>query len=216
MDSAIVPPLHQGVGQWGPATFTPCPSHGDSWGEGEVDEEEGCNQVARDVRAGASSEPRKDSLLQPDGDGSPALPDKRKGIFSADAGGRAQARRWPVRVLSVLCSLLFAIPLAFLLTIIYLIVEELHAENLKNEDDVHTGLLGMFPPTPLSPARFKKLTGHSFHMGYNMAIWDPNHSPSYFQPPFADPVVCFLTEGRALLELDRMGVEHKDATSHFQ
>ncbi|XP_060008855.1 ADP-ribosylation factor-like protein 6-interacting protein 6 isoform X4 [Lagenorhynchus albirostris] len=132
----------------------------DSWGEGEVDEEEGCNRVARDLRAefsaGASSEPRKDSLLRPDGDGSPALPDKRN---------------------------------------------ELHAENLKNEDDVHTGLLGfwtlliisltagfsccsfswtvtyfdsfepgMFPPTPLSPARFKKLTGHSFHMGYSMAI----------------------------------------------
>ncbi|KAL2774534.1 ADP-ribosylation factor-like protein 6-interacting protein 6 isoform b, partial [Daubentonia madagascariensis] len=78
---------------------------------------------------------------------------------------------------------------------------ELHAENLKNEDDIDTGLLGfwslliisltagfsccsfswtvtyfdsfepgMFPPTPLSPARFKKLTGHSFHMGYSMAI----------------------------------------------
>ncbi|XP_069791629.1 ADP-ribosylation factor-like protein 6-interacting protein 6 isoform X2 [Narcine bancroftii] len=29
---------------------------------------------------------------------------------------------------------------------------------------------GMFPPTPLSPVRFRKLTGHSFHMGYNMAI----------------------------------------------
>uniref|UniRef100_A0A8D0GHB9 ARF like GTPase 6 interacting protein 6 n=1 Tax=Sphenodon punctatus TaxID=8508 RepID=A0A8D0GHB9_SPHPU len=29
---------------------------------------------------------------------------------------------------------------------------------------------GMFPPTPLSPARFKRLTGHSFHMGYSMAI----------------------------------------------
>ncbi|XP_066543757.1 ADP-ribosylation factor-like protein 6-interacting protein 6 [Amia ocellicauda] len=29
---------------------------------------------------------------------------------------------------------------------------------------------GMFPPTPLSPARFRKLTGHSFHMGYSMAI----------------------------------------------
>ncbi|XP_057407911.1 ADP-ribosylation factor-like protein 6-interacting protein 6 isoform X2 [Balaenoptera acutorostrata] len=165
-------------------------TQGDSWGEGEVDEEEGCNRVARDLRAEfsarASSEPRKDSLLRPDGDGSPALPDKRNGIFSADAGGRVQARRWPVQVLSVLCSLLFAILLAFLLAITYLIVKELHAENLKNEDDVHTGLLGfwtlliisltagfsccsfswtvtyfdsfepgMFPPTPLSPARFK-------------------------------------------------------------
>lgn len=29
---------------------------------------------------------------------------------------------------------------------------------------------GMFPPTPLSSARFKRMTGHSFHMGYSMAI----------------------------------------------
>ncbi|OCT63482.1 ADP-ribosylation factor-like protein 6-interacting protein 6 [Xenopus laevis] len=29
---------------------------------------------------------------------------------------------------------------------------------------------GMFPPTPLSPARFRKMTGHSFHIGYTMAI----------------------------------------------
>ncbi|MEE6489296.1 hypothetical protein FKM82_015528 [Ascaphus truei] len=29
---------------------------------------------------------------------------------------------------------------------------------------------GMFPPTPLSPARFRKRTGHSFHIGYTMAI----------------------------------------------
>nr|XP_006196230.2 ADP-ribosylation factor-like protein 6-interacting protein 6 isoform X1 [Vicugna pacos] len=180
-------------------------SQGDSWGEGEVDEEEGCDRVARDLRAefsaGASSEPRKNSLVPPGGDGSPVLPDKRNGIFSADAGCRTQARRWPVQVLSILCSLLFAVLLAILLAITYLIVKELHAENLKNEDDVHTGLLGfwtlliisltagfsccsfswtvtyfdsfepgMFPPTPLSPARFKKMTGHSFHMGYSMAI----------------------------------------------
>ncbi|XP_055254853.1 ADP-ribosylation factor-like protein 6-interacting protein 6 isoform X3 [Moschus berezovskii] len=84
-------------------------SQGDSWGEGEVEEEEGCDQVARDLRAefsaGSSSKPRKDPVLRPDGDGSPVLPDKRNGIFLADAG-------------------------------------ELHAENLKNEDDVNTGLLG--------------------------------------------------------------------------
>lgn len=170
-----------------------------------MDEEDGCDQVARDLRAefsaGASSEPRKGSLFQRDGDGSPVLPDKRNGIFSVVAGGRAQARRWPVQVLSILCSLLFAILLAFLLAIAYLIVKELHAENLKTEEDIDTGLLGfwtlliislsagfsccsfswtvtyfdsfepgMFPPTPLSPAKFKKLTGHSFHMGYSMAI----------------------------------------------
>ncbi|XP_011758185.1 ADP-ribosylation factor-like protein 6-interacting protein 6 isoform X1 [Macaca nemestrina] len=180
-------------------------TQGDSWGEGEVDEEEGCDQVARDLRAefsaGAWSEPRKGSLLPPDGDGSPVLPDKRNGIFPAAAGSRTQPRRWPVQVLSILCSLLFAILLAFLLAIAYLIVKELHADNLKNEDVIDTGLLGfwtlliisltagfsccsfswtvtyfdsfepgMFPPTPLSPARFKKLTGHSFHMGYSMAI----------------------------------------------
>ncbi|TRY82823.1 hypothetical protein DNTS_025584 [Danionella cerebrum] len=29
---------------------------------------------------------------------------------------------------------------------------------------------GTFPPTPLSSARLKKTTGHSFHMGYSMAI----------------------------------------------
>ncbi|KAG7466952.1 hypothetical protein MATL_G00147890 [Megalops atlanticus] len=29
---------------------------------------------------------------------------------------------------------------------------------------------GMFPPTPLSPVRLRRMTGHSFHMGYSMAI----------------------------------------------
>ncbi|XP_002712222.1 ADP-ribosylation factor-like protein 6-interacting protein 6 [Oryctolagus cuniculus] len=180
-------------------------SQGDSWGVGEVDDEEGCTQVARDLRAefsaGPSSESRRGSLFPPDGDGSPVLPEKRNGIFPAAAGSRTSARQWPVQVLSILCALLFAILLAFLLAIVYLVVKELHAENLKNEDGIDTGLLGfwtlliisltagfsccsfswtvtyfdsfepgMFPPTPLSPARFKKLTGHSFHMGYSMAI----------------------------------------------
>ncbi|KAI5220225.1 ADP-ribosylation factor-like protein 6-interacting protein 6 [Manis pentadactyla] len=179
-------------------------TQGDSWGEGEVDEE-GCDQVARDLRlefsVGASSEPRKGSLFPPGRDRSLLLPEKRNGIFSANASGRAQSRRWPVQVLSIACSLLFAVLLAFLLAVTYLVVKELHAENLKNEGDTDTGLLGfwtlliisitagfsccsfswtvtyfdsfepgMFPPTPLSPARFKKLTGHSFHMGYSMAI----------------------------------------------
>ncbi|XP_006880838.1 PREDICTED: ADP-ribosylation factor-like protein 6-interacting protein 6 [Elephantulus edwardii] len=180
-------------------------SKGHGWVEGEVDGEDECDQVARDLRAefsaGAFSEPRKGSLLRPNGDGSPVLPEKRNGIFVATASSRAPARRWPVQVLSVFCSLLFAALLAFLLAIAYLIVKELHAENLKNEDGVNTGILGfwtlliisltaefsccsfswtvtyfdsfepgMFPPTPLSPARFKRLTGHSFHMGYSMAI----------------------------------------------
>ncbi|XP_012886268.1 PREDICTED: ADP-ribosylation factor-like protein 6-interacting protein 6 [Dipodomys ordii] len=176
----------------------------EGWGEGE-EEEEGCEPVARDLRAefsaGALSEPRRGPPPPLDGDGSPALPDKRNGIFPAAQGSRAPARRWPVQILSILCSLLFAVLLAFLLAIAYLIVKDLHAENLKNEDGGNAGLLGfwtlliisltagfsccsfswtvtyfdsfepgMFPPTPLSPARFKKLTGHSFHMGYSMAI----------------------------------------------
>ncbi|XP_037379241.1 ADP-ribosylation factor-like protein 6-interacting protein 6 [Talpa occidentalis] len=179
-------------------------AQGGSWGEGEVEEEE-CDPVARDLRAefsaGASSEPRKNWPLPPDGAGSPLLPDKRNGLVTAAAAGPAPARGWPVQVLSLLCSLLFAVLLAFLLAITYLIVKELHTENLKDEDGVDTGVLGfwtllilsltagfsccsfswtvtyfdsfepgMFPPTPLSPARFKKLTGHSFHMGYSMAI----------------------------------------------
>ncbi|XP_013372913.1 PREDICTED: ADP-ribosylation factor-like protein 6-interacting protein 6 isoform X3 [Chinchilla lanigera] len=115
----------------------------ESWGEGEVDEEEGGDRVARDLRAEfsarAASEPRGGRLLAPGGDGSPVLPDKRNGVFPAPAGARA--RRWPVRALSVLCSLLFAAALAFLLAIAYLVVKELHAENLKTED-VDTGLLG--------------------------------------------------------------------------
>ncbi|XP_038192674.1 ADP-ribosylation factor-like protein 6-interacting protein 6 [Arvicola amphibius] len=180
-------------------------TRGDGWGEGDVDEDEGCDQVARDLRAefsaGALSEPRRAPPLPRLADGSPVLPEKRNGIFPATAAARSQPRRWPVQVLSILCSLLFAGLLAFLLAIAYLIVKELHAENSKNEDYVDTGLLGfwslltlsltagfsccsfswtvtyfdsfepgMFPPTPLSPARFKKLTGHSFHMGYSMAI----------------------------------------------
>lgn len=29
---------------------------------------------------------------------------------------------------------------------------------------------GMFPPTPLSPANLRRVTGHSFHMGYGVAV----------------------------------------------
>lgn len=101
-------------------------TQGDSWGEGEVDED-GYDRVARDLRAelsaGASAEPKKGALLPPAPDGSPVLPDKRNGFFSAEARGQAQARLWPVQVLSILCSLLFAVLLAFLLAIAYLIVK---------------------------------------------------------------------------------------------
>lgn len=109
-------------------------TQGGSWGEGEVDEEDECDQVARDLRAefsaGASSEPRKGLLLPPKGDGSPVLPEKRNGI-SADTRGRTQVQRWPVQVLSILCSLLFAVLLAFLLAIAYLIVKGTEGRAFK-------------------------------------------------------------------------------------
>ncbi|XP_012664423.1 ADP-ribosylation factor-like protein 6-interacting protein 6 [Otolemur garnettii] len=223
-----LPPQGRRLGTPGPFARTVyfAFAQGDCWGEGEVEEEVGSDQVARDLRAefsaGAVSDPRSGSLLPPVGDGSPLLPDKRNGIFPAPTGIRVQGRRWPVQVLSILCSLLFVILLAFLLAIAYLVIKELHAENLKNEDDVDTGLLGMdlitfggldcgpqdesaakqdrqrwqwqkhpagqinvlgglpslpFPLTDhlqeISSTSFLfllKLTGHSFHMGYSMAI----------------------------------------------
>ncbi|EDL26917.1 ADP-ribosylation factor-like 6 interacting protein 6 [Mus musculus] len=104
-------------------------TQGDSWGEGEGDEDEGCDQVARDLRAEfsarASSETQEGPRYSPRvGDGSPVLPDKRNGIFPATAAKRTQARRWPIQALSILCSLLFAVLLAFLLAIAYMIVKE--------------------------------------------------------------------------------------------
>ncbi|XP_044525806.1 ADP-ribosylation factor-like protein 6-interacting protein 6 [Gracilinanus agilis] len=167
---------------------------GCSWGEGEDDyEDDGGNEVVRDLRAEFSADTPP-----------PPQPHKHNGVTPGlpEPSGASLGRQWPVQILSVVCSLLFAALLAFLLAIVYMIVKELHAENLKTEEDgVETGLLGfwtllvisitagfsccsfswtvtyfdsfepgMFPPTPLSPAKFKRLTGHSFHMGYSMAI----------------------------------------------
>ncbi|KAM9036752.1 ADP-ribosylation factor-like protein 6-interacting protein 6 isoform X3 [Sarcophilus harrisii] len=172
---------HRRVGP--PATlvfpaYTSPSQGGGSWGEGEDDyEEDGVNEVVRDLRA---------ELLA---DSPSPQPHKHNGV-TPRVSEAPRGRPWPVQILSVICSLLFAALLAFLLAIVYLIVKDLHAENLKTEDGVETGLLagfsccsfswtvtyfdsfepGMFPPTPLSPAKFKRLTGHSFHMGYSMAI----------------------------------------------
>lgn len=111
-------------------------TQGDSWGEGEGDEDERCDQVARDLRAEFSARAwsetkRAPPLPPPVGDGSPVLPDKRNGIFPATAAKRTQARRWPIQALSILCSLLFAGLLAFLLAIAYLIVKGTEAQGSK-------------------------------------------------------------------------------------
>ncbi|XP_071978598.1 ADP-ribosylation factor-like protein 6-interacting protein 6 isoform X2 [Engystomops pustulosus] len=111
-----------------------------------------------------------------------------------------RGKRWPARLLSMLCCLVVVSVLALLFVILYIVVQEMQSGKVT-EDGVRTSLLGfwsllvlsllaglsccsfswtvtyfdsfepgMFPPTPLSPARFKRMTGHSFHMGYTMAI----------------------------------------------
>ncbi|XP_007494231.1 ADP-ribosylation factor-like protein 6-interacting protein 6 isoform X2 [Monodelphis domestica] len=159
-----------------PAIASPSQGGG-SWGEGEEDyEDDGGDEVVRDLRAEFFANTP------------PPQPHKHNGVTPGlpEASGAPLGRQWPVQILSVVCSLLFAALLAFLLAIVYMIVKELHAENLKTEDGVETGLLGfwtllvisitagfsccsfswtvtyfdsfepgMFPPTPLSPAKFK-------------------------------------------------------------
>lgn len=111
-----------------------------------------------------------------------------------------RGKRWPARLLSMVCCLVIVSILAVLFVVLYIVVQDMQTGKV-NEDGVKTSLLGfwsllvlsllaglsccsfswtvtyfdsfepgMFPPTPLSPARFKRMTGHSFHMGYSMAI----------------------------------------------
>ncbi|XP_069838822.1 ADP-ribosylation factor-like protein 6-interacting protein 6 [Dendropsophus ebraccatus] len=111
-----------------------------------------------------------------------------------------RGKRWPARLLSMVCCLVVVSILAVLLFVLYIVVQDMQSGKV-NEDGVKTSHLGfwtllvlsliaglsccsfswtvtyfdsfepgMFPPTPLSPARFKRMTGHSFHMGYTMAI----------------------------------------------
>ncbi|KAM4025122.1 ADP-ribosylation factor-like protein 6-interacting protein 6 [Anomaloglossus baeobatrachus] len=111
-----------------------------------------------------------------------------------------RGKRWPARLLSMVCCLVIVSILALLFVVLYIVIQDMQTGKV-NEDGVKASLLGfwsllvlsvlaglsccsfswtvtyfdsfepgMFPPTPLSPARFKKMTGHSFHMGYTMAI----------------------------------------------
>ncbi|KAM3852846.1 ADP-ribosylation factor-like protein 6-interacting protein 6 [Vipera latastei] len=116
------------------------------------------------------------------------------------AGPEAVGSKWPSRACSVLCCLAVVALLALLIAIACLALRDPGHEKEKMASletsilgfwsllilAMMTGLSccsfswtviyfdsfepGMFPPTPLSPARFKRLTGHSFHMGYSMAI----------------------------------------------
>ncbi|XP_060113234.1 ADP-ribosylation factor-like protein 6-interacting protein 6 isoform X2 [Heteronotia binoei] len=113
-----------------------------------------------------------------------------EGVSAPRAGGArlhherdGAARRWPSRACSVLCCLLAVCLLAFLLAVACLVLKGFWSLLILA---LVAGLSccsfswtvtyfdsfepGMFPPTPLSPARFKRMTGHSFHVGYSMAI----------------------------------------------
>ncbi|XP_070587633.1 ADP-ribosylation factor-like protein 6-interacting protein 6 isoform X2 [Erythrolamprus reginae] len=108
------------------------------------------------------------------------------------AGPEAAGSKWPSRTCSVVCCLAMVAALALLIAVACLALRDPGHEKEKM-DSTETSILammtglsccsfswtviyfdsfepGMFPPTPLSPARFKRLTGHSFHMGYSMAI----------------------------------------------
>ncbi|XP_040213885.1 ADP-ribosylation factor-like protein 6-interacting protein 6 isoform X1 [Rana temporaria] len=111
-----------------------------------------------------------------------------------------KSKRWPSRLFSMFCCLVIVSILAVLLVFAYIILQEMRYgkesdDGVKTSMFGFWSLLvlslvaglsccsfswtvtyfdsfepGMFPPTPLSPARFRKLTGHSFHVGYTMAI----------------------------------------------
>ncbi|CAI9601473.1 unnamed protein product [Staurois parvus] len=111
-----------------------------------------------------------------------------------------KSKRWPSRLFSMFCCLLIVSILAVLLVFAYIILQEMRygkesEDGMKTSILGFWSLLvlslvaglsccsfswtvtyfdsfepGMFPPTPLSPARFRKMTGHSFHVGYTMAI----------------------------------------------
>ncbi|CAH2305542.1 ADP-ribosylation factor 6-interacting 6 [Pelobates cultripes] len=125
----------------------------------------------------------------------------QNGVIVSEVISSKRNKRWPARLFSMLCCLVVVCILAVMLTVIYLMMDDMKSGREVNEDGVKTSILGfwglfvlsvivglsccsfswtvtyfdsfepgMFPPTPLSPARFRKMTGHSFHMGYTMAI----------------------------------------------
>ncbi|XP_063284671.1 ADP-ribosylation factor-like protein 6-interacting protein 6 [Pelobates fuscus] len=125
----------------------------------------------------------------------------QNGVIVSEVISSKRNKRWPARLFSMLCCLVVVCILAVMLTVIYLMMDDMKSGRGVNEDGVKTSILGfwglfvlsvivglsccsfswtvtyfdsfepgMFPPTPLSPARFRKMTGHSFHMGYTMAI----------------------------------------------
>nr|DBA19745.1 TPA: hypothetical protein GDO54_015528 [Pyxicephalus adspersus] len=125
---------------------------------------------------------------------------EHNGTLKSQVVTTRKSKRWPSRLFSMFCCLMIVSILAVLLVVIYLVLQDMRYEKESEDGvktsvlgfwsllvlSLIAGLSccsfswtvtyfdsfepGMFPPTPLSPARFRKMTGHSFHVGYTMAI----------------------------------------------
>ncbi|CAH2305531.1 ADP-ribosylation factor 6-interacting 6 [Pelobates cultripes] len=110
----------------------------------------------------------------------------QNGVIVSEVISSKRNKRWPARLFSMLCCLVVVCILAVMLTVIYLMMDDMKSGREVNEDGVKTSILGfwglfvlsvivglsccsfswtvtyfdsfepgMFPPTPLSPARFR-------------------------------------------------------------
>ncbi|KPP61897.1 ADP-ribosylation factor-like protein 6-interacting protein 6-like [Scleropages formosus] len=128
-------------------------------------------------------EPELWSLDQAVGNGEEGEASQRLPRMATHSLGSGSRRHWPARVLAMLCCIIMLSIVAFFLSLFYVILKGFwsllvlstvagisccsFSWTLTYFDSFEPG---MFPPTPLSPARLRKMTGHSFHMGYSVAI----------------------------------------------
>ncbi|XP_068101875.1 ADP-ribosylation factor-like protein 6-interacting protein 6 [Hyperolius riggenbachi] len=126
-----------------------------------------------------------------------SLQAEHNGLHKSEIVTSRKSQRWPSRLLSMVSCLVVVSVLAILLVCLFFVLQD---EKVNEDGtttrllgfwsflvlSVIAGFSccsfswtvtyfdsfepGMFPPTPLSPARFRKMTGHSFHVGYTMAI----------------------------------------------
>ncbi|XP_006002131.1 ADP-ribosylation factor-like protein 6-interacting protein 6 isoform X1 [Latimeria chalumnae] len=149
------------------------------WGSGEMvkDLEEELMEVDQPVEESGEAE-RESNLPQP----------RSSLVFQKSYFKRS--KKWPARLLSMLCCLIILSVVAFVLAFIYIILRDMRSERERSEDGTEIGMLGfwsllvlslmsglsccsfswtltyfdsfepgMFPPTPLSPARFRPGVG---------------------------------------------------------
>ncbi|XP_063789601.1 ADP-ribosylation factor-like protein 6-interacting protein 6 isoform X2 [Pseudophryne corroboree] len=124
----------------------------------------------------------------------------QNGTVTSQVVTSKRGKRWAARLFSMLCCLVIVSILAVLFVVLYIVVQDMQSGKVNEDGvktsllgfwallvlSLLAGLSccsfswtvtyfdsfepGMFPPTPLSPARFRRMTGHSFHIGYTMAI----------------------------------------------